>query len=148
MLEMLTFWITYGIWMVLTWGGVIFCVSVLFNTILQWVTDNDYNIDNFMDEIFYHNNLLNNPLTVAILAVGLGFQIFHSGAMVLDTISPIKGILSYHEFASQIANWVGEYATTPVTIVVSLISIAVLAKKAYPLFKKIKNAVKVIDKQS
>ena len=147
MLEMLTFWITYGIWMVLTWGGVIFCVSVLFNTILQWVTDNDYNIDNFMDEIFY-NNLVNNPLNVAILAVGLGFQVVHSGAMVLDTISPIKGILSYHELASQIANWVAEYATAPVMIVISLISIASLAKKAYPLFKKVKNAVKIIDKQS
>ena len=135
MLEMLTFFITYGIWMVLTWGGVLFCASVIFNTILQWVTDNDYNIDNFMDEIFY-NNLVNNPLNVAILAVGLGFQVVHSGVMVLNTISPIKGILSYHGLASQIANWVAEYATTPVTIVVSLVGIMFLAKKAYPIFKK------------
>lgn len=148
MLEMITFWITYGIWMVLTWSGVLFCASVLFNTILQWVTDNDYSINNFMDEIFYHNNLLNNPLTIAILIVGFCIQAVHSIIMVVTTFSPIKDVWSYHEFASKIANWVAEYATTPVTIIISLISIALLAKKAYPLFKKIKNAVKVIDKQS
>ena len=144
MLEMLTFFITYGVWMVLTWGGVLFCASVLFNTILQWVTDNDYNIDNFMDEIFYHNNLLNNPLTVAIFIVGFFIQAAHSVILVF----PIKDFWSYHGLASLIANWVAEYATTPIMFFISLISITVLAKKAYPIFKKVKNAVKIIDKQS
>ena len=148
MLEMLTFFITYGVWMMLTWGGVLFCASVLFNTILQWVTDNDYNIDNFMDEIFY-NSLVNNPLNVAILIVGFCIQALHTMAIVLTTFFlPKKDIPSYHEFASKIANWVAEYATTPVTIVVSLVGIMFLAKKAYPIFKKVKNAVKIIDKQS
>ena len=148
MLEMITFWIAYGVWMVLTWSGVLFCASFIFNEVLKWVTEDDYNIDNFMYEIFYYNNLLNNPLTAAILIVGFIIQIVHSIIMVLKTFSPIKDVWSYHEFASQIANLVAEYATTPVMIIISLISVAVLAKKAYPLFKKVKNAVKIIDKQS
>lgn len=145
---MITFWIAYGAWMVLTWTGVIFCASFIFNEVLKWVTDDDHTINNFMDEIFYHNNLLNNSLTIAILTVGFFIQTTHSIIMALNTFSPIRDVFSYHEFASKIANWVAEYATTPVTIIISLISIALLAKKAYPLFKKIKNAVKVIDKQS
>ena len=147
MVEMLTFWITYGVWMMLTWTGVIFCASVLFNKMLQWITDDDYSIDNFMDKVFYHNNLVNNSLTIANLLVTFIFQCVYSVVLALNTILPKKDIPSYHELASQIANWVAEYATTPVTIVVSLVGIMFLAKKAYPIFKKVKNAVKIIDKQ-
>lgn len=149
MLDMFVFWLSYGFWMVFSWGGMLFCLITLADVILKWITEGDYNLHSFLDKVFYENIFTNNPLVIAIMFVLMVGQILHTILLGIDAVKGLSSghILNYHEFAVKIANFVSEYLTTPIMYLVVLTFLVVSAKKGYPLIKKILTLVDNINNQ-
>ncbi len=149
MFEMITFWVVYGVWMVLSWGGIVFGLSVLADSVLKWITGEDYNLKRFLDKVFYENMFINNALIIALLFVFTCAQVFHTIILIANTfkVPERQQVLSYHELAVKIANGASEYLTTTIISTLFVILLVVLAKKGYPFIKKVLALVESVNRK-
>ncbi len=149
MFEMITFWVVYGVWMVLSWGGMVFGLSVLADVVLKWITEGDYNLKCFIDKVFYNNMFINNALIIALMFVFTCAQGFHTIILIANTfkVPERQQVLSYHELAVKIANGASEYLTTPTMFLILITLLAILAKKGYPFIKKVLTLVESVNRK-
>jgi len=132
----------YGAVTVLFWIGIfIFLVEIL-DLLINHITHGDYNINKWCDylcDIF----LENKPSKVTVI---FGFV----ANLVLCLIYAIedKGkVPSHHEVALKLSEQVVEHLSTPMIIGTLIVGFVVGARKAYPKFKKIKQAFDKIEQQ-
>lgn len=139
---MLIFWVVYGLWTVVAWGGVSILLGLMFNSLVKWITDNDYNFDRLFNKL---KTVLDIPCVVPLLACGLVYLISHSMIKIIDILILKSQTHSFHEVAVIIAEWCSINMTTPIVTIMLCTGLVLFAKKSYPLFKKVKNAVEKLD---
>ena len=143
-LEMLLFWLVYGLWMVFTWSGVGLLFLIIGNSIIKWITGNDYNLESYTESIM--EKLRYSTVNQTILALGSTVFIVELILMLVLYVSPnIQHLYSFHEFAVIISEWVVTTLSTPLLFTLVVVGLLFLAKKLYPFFKKVKLAVDKLD---
>ena len=142
MIDMIIFWIVYGTVTILFWVGIfIFLVEIL-DSLINHITHGDYNINKWCDYLYYIF-LENKPYRVTVI---FGFV----ANLVLCLIYAVgdKGkVPSHHEVALKLSEQVVEHLSTPMIIGTLIVGFVVGARKVYPKFKKIKQALNKIEQQ-
>ncbi|NMJ86897.1 MAG: hypothetical protein EX285_03510 [Thaumarchaeota archaeon] len=146
MIDMIIFWIVYGAVTVLFWVGIfIFLVGIL-NLLIIHITHGDYNIDKweeYLEDIFLRNE---PPIVVVIL--GFVANLVVSLWYVIGALSDNRHkVLSHHEVALKMSEQVVEHLSTPLIIGILITGFVVGARKVYPKFKKVKQALSKIEQQ-
>lgn len=144
MLEMLLFWLMYGLWMVFTWSGVGLLFLILSNYTIKWITGDDYNLESYTENVM--DKLRYSAVNQATLAFGTAVFIVEIILMFVLYVSPnIQHLYSFHEFAVIVSEWVVATLSTPLVFTLVAVGLLFLAKKLYPFFKKVKLAVDKLD---
>ena len=142
MVYMFVFWVIYGLWFVSTWSGLVCLLACVCHISLSWVTDDDYNLGSVMHKI---TCLLECAFTFLILFFGSIYLVTHTIVYTVDSSLNKTNTRSFHEVSVIVAEWFSVNMTTPITIVVLISGMLLLAKKSYPTFKKVKNAIDKLD---
>ena len=146
MIDMITFWIVYGAVTVLFWVGIfIFLVNIL-NLLINHITHGDYDIDKWED--YLHEIFLRNEPSIVVVILGFVANLIVSLWYVLGALTDNKDkILSNHEVAIRVSELMVEYLSTPIIIGILVTGFVIGARKAYPKFKKVKQALNKIEQQ-
>lgn len=144
MLEMLLFWSVYGLWMVFTWLGASSIILKLMNTVVKWVTNEDYNL-HYYDSVLVDRIICRNVIVYVSTIIGGIATFCHSFVMFLNFLSPKQNIYSFHEFAVIVSEWTVATLSTPLLFTLVVVGLLFLVKKLYPFFKKVKVAVDKLD---
>lgn len=136
MIDMLLFWLVYGVWMVLSWTTIVSALVMATSLVLEWITDDDYNIRGYAD---WFNDLSFNTLSTGIpLGFGACFTLSYAVCYTIITLVKTEDMATFHEVAVIIAEWMSTTMQTPLLITLTITGIILLMKKAYPIFKKVK----------
>ncbi len=142
MLDMFVFWVVYGLWFSVVWGGaLIFSVHVA-DTVVKWITDGDHNLEKVLSKI---EPLLATCWTVIPLFFGFIILIAHTLFNLVTNVLNKPIAISFHKIAVIVSEWISVNMTTPALIVIALGGTLLFAKKVYPFFKKLKIAVDKLD---
>ena len=135
MLEMIIFWLAYGLWTAFLFSGVVWLGTIAVTYLVIWITDEDYD---FRESEVYDTIVechFETPLNT-IKAIIYGFGLVTLIGITAHVLASEKD--TYHTIAVNIAEFVTTYLSQPLLIMLSVVGLALLAKKVYPLFKKIK----------
>lgn len=142
MLNMLIFWIVYGLWFSVVWGGALIILANVADTVVKWITNGDHNLKKVLSKI---EPLLVTCWTIIPLFFGFIILIVHTSLVLVGNVLNKSVVVSFHEIAVIVAEWVSINMTTPAMIVIALGGMLLFAKKVYPFFKKLKIAVDKLD---
>lgn len=149
MLEMITFWISYGVVTLFWWLGIVLLGIMIFDWWVEKVTGGDVKgcigkpLDNFLetrlklsDEKMWEYGIL--PLSCLGLALNIIIHVFGW----LDERYP-----SLHQITINISEFMSEHLTYPIIGVLLLLVLHQSLKKVYQLGKKVKTFVDKVDKE-
>lgn len=142
MLNMLIFWIVYGLWFSVVWGGALIILANISDAVVKWITNEDHNLKKVLLKI---EPLLATCWTIIPLFFGFIILIAHTLFILVGNVLNKSVVVSFHEIAVIVSGWVSVNMTTPVLIVIALGGMLLFAKKVYPFFKKLKIAVDKLD---
>ena len=139
---MLIFWIVYGLWFSVVWGGALIILANVSDAVVKWITNGDHNLEKVLSKI---EPLLSTCWTVIPLFFGFIILIAHTLFNLVANVLNKSVVKSFHEIAVIVSEWVSVNMTTPALIVITLGGMLLFAKKVYPFFKKLKIAVNKLD---
>lgn len=145
MLEMITFWISYGVVTLFWWLGIVLLGIRIFDWWVEKVTGGDVKccVGRYLKPVGTWIKGLPDDLDFLCFLVGLLIAVLS----VFNIIITFKGKYSVHQITINISEFMSEHLTYPIIGVLLLLVLHQSLKKVYQLGKKVKTFVDKVDKE-
>lgn len=140
MFDMILFWSVYGLWTVFMWALVVYWCMFGLDKIFLYITNGDYRFN-------FKIGLIAKPVTGIPMLLGGFSNLVISLFLFLQWCSPEEnlGDFSHHKTGVNVSDFIVNNLSTPILMLILSTGLIILAKKFYPLFKKIKTLAETID---